>query len=68
MRAIILKDEDFKNLLQTLELEQYKGSHGRTETTKDISEAAWNAMRSDIHRWFHYHVVNWSQKHGATLH
>lgn len=57
MRAIIIDDKDAINLLEQLQLKKY-------EVKDRIPD---NATVEDVHRWFHYVVVNWLHDQGAKI-
>ena len=61
MRAIIIQDKDAKALLNSLELERMR-TPIPFRTGGDGKETI-----SDIHRRFHYTVVNWLQDQGCDL-
>ncbi len=60
MKAIIIEDKDAKALLAQLELEKFNTVHLRKDPDRPVS-------RDEMHRWFHYVVVNWLQEQGAEI-
>lgn len=62
MRAIIIKDEDARALLDQLKLDRFQGANNvRIEgrTAEQIME--------DVHGRFHYIVCRWLQEQGASV-
>ena len=57
MKQIVLQDEDFKELLNSLQFEKFK--EGEFASEKNLGRI------SSIHRKFCYTVTRWAQKHGA---
>jgi len=53
MRVIAIKEEDIKVLMERLELQKFQLNNSR-ETI------------DEIHRRFHYIVVNWVQEQGSS--
>lgn len=59
MRAIIIQDADAKALLAKLELQMFH--------QKQRYPSAAKGTITDVHRWFHYVVMEWLQEQGATV-
>ena len=59
MRAIIISDADAKALLDKLELTYLKSGNVMRENGNKPATTA------DMHRAFHYVVVNWLREQGA---
>lgn len=62
MKAIIIQDHEAKALVDKLELIKLQG---RISPFADTETA--ESKLGEVHRLFHYEVVNWLQKMGASL-
>jgi hypothetical protein len=60
MRCIIIEDKDAKDLLRRLKLELLRETHPNAPVLTGHSAG-------DMHRIFHYQVVQWLQEQGAEL-
>ncbi len=55
---MILKEEDFKVLIEGLELQKLR--QGNLLSRED------SPLLDEIHRAFHFFVVRWAHKHGSA--
>jgi formylmethanofuran dehydrogenase subunit B len=62
MRVIQITDEDAKQLVDSLKLANFESAN----LAKGLDCSC--ERHTNMHRTFHYVVVRWLQKHGATLH
>lgn len=58
MRVIQITNEDAQAIIDELHFKEFKLKEGTTSVYIQAAE--------DVHRHFHYLVVRWLQKHGAT--
>ena len=58
MKVIIIEDKDARQLLDSLELEEFK-------VVQD-NQSDWDTIQK-IHRHFHYVVCRWLQDQGADV-
>lgn len=67
MRAIIIEEDRFLDVMQSFALEK-ESLKQRTQTAERIgcTPSAWNAAVDEAHRSLHYHFVKWAQSHGAS--
>jgi hypothetical protein len=63
MKAIIIEEERFVDLLDSLKLESFKVSEHHMEGIPP-DRIPW--VVKEIHRAFHYRVTVWAQSHGAS--
>jgi len=59
MKVIQITDDDARALIDDLALAKYQKQEF---VSKEEAQ-----MASDMHRYFHYNVVCWLQKHGAKI-
>lgn len=57
MKCFLLKEEDFQELLNKIELEYLRKHHWHGTKQLDIT---------DMHRTFHYVVTKWIQERGGS--
>lgn len=66
MRAIIIEEDRFADLTETLELERHKLETGNTAERLGWDQQMWRSALDEAHRRYHYHFVKWAQSHGAS--
>lgn len=66
MRAIIIEEDRFNDLTQTLELERHKAVMDNTAERLGWDKQVWRAALDEAHRLYHCHFVRWAQSHGAS--
>jgi len=69
MRAIIIEEERFTEILDLMKLKSYeliKTPSTFQQIGVSISRSTWEAAIKDVHRCMHYHFVKWAQSHGAS--
>lgn len=66
MRAIIIEEDRFSDLLDALRLREMEMRTSPAAETLGISAQAWNAALSEARKQFHYEFVRWAQSHGAS--
>jgi hypothetical protein len=57
MRAILIEEERFSEIRETLKYEAERLAHEKPE---------WSAAIAETHRLLNYHFVRWAQSHGAS--
>jgi len=65
MRAIIIEEERFTEILDILRYESERMAND-SRLRGSISPQVWSAAVNDVHRNFHFHLVRWMQSHGAS--
>lgn len=67
MRAIIIEEERFTEILDTLKYESERMAH-RPEMVErlEITPQVWAAAVGEAHRNFHFYLVRWMQSHGVS--
>lgn len=66
MKAIIIEEDRFFEILELIELEAMKLKESDERQCFGISKQAWGSAVTEIHRTMHYHFVLWAQSHGAS--
>lgn len=66
MRAIIIEEERFTEVLDLLRLKALQLKDSNTPERIQCPQNAWNAAVEEVARTLHYHFVRWAQKHGAS--
>lgn len=69
MRAVIIEDDRFAELVETLALQKAdlatNGTNFLTHKPDGMEQAKWEGLIQDVHHAFHCTFVRWAQSHGA---
>jgi hypothetical protein len=66
MRAIIIEEDRFVEILDLMKLEAMTLSeHSNTAERMGWDKSIWKAAVDEVHRSMHFHFVRWAQSHGA---
>lgn len=69
MRAVIIEDDRFAELVETLELQKASlaknGGNFLARKPEGMDQAHWESVIQDVHKAFHCTFVRWAQSHGA---
>jgi hypothetical protein len=66
MKAIIIEEERFKEILELMKLESYELKKSNIAEIHNIDDSTWQEAIRQVHRSMHYHFVKWAQSHGAS--
>jgi ribosomal protein S18 acetylase RimI-like enzyme len=66
MRAIIIEEDRFTDLADTLQLELHKSVVDNTAERMGWDKEMWRAAVDEAHKRYYFHYVRWAQSHGAT--
>ncbi len=66
MKAIIIEEERFREILELMELETHKLKESNEAESLEIDQSTWERAIRAVHRSMHYHFVVWAQSHGAS--
>ena len=67
MRAIIIEEERFTEILDFMELKAKEMAVESNEPERlGFDKDLWRIAVTDAHRLMHYHFVRWAQSHGAS--
>jgi hypothetical protein len=66
MKAIIIEEERFKEILELMKLESYKLKESNEAERLGIDKSIWEEAIRAVHRNMHYYFVRWAQSHGAS--
>lgn len=66
MKVILIEEDRFADLVDTLHLERLKSEVDNTAERLGWSQSMWRAALDEAYRRYHYHYVKWAQSHGAT--
>ena len=67
MRAIIIEEERFTEILDTLKYESERLAHRHNMPEQlGITPQVWASAVGNAHDNFHFYLVRWMQSHGAS--
>lgn len=69
MKAIIIDEERFADLVEQLRLQKTELSHSTTnflQKPEGITQQKWEGVIQDVHHAFHCTFVRWAQREGAS--